>query len=408
MNASIIAVGSEMLGPVRLDTNSLFLTRHLNNLGVEVIEKRIIGDDRQRLSAAILDSLALSEIVILSGGLGPTEDDVTRDAVASALGVGQTLNREVVGWIEQRFARFGRKMAENNLRQAYILDGAEILENPNGTAPGQWFQRESRIVMLLPGPPREIQPMFVNLCIPKLRELLPPMAIATRWYRVAGMGESDLDALIAPAYTKYTNPVTTVLAKPGDVEVHLRARCESAPEAEQLCEELGSQIVTLLGERLYSTDGSSLDAAVGKLLIERGETVSVAESATAGLLGARFTDTAGSSAWFLGGRIVYTKPLKRSLIGDFNEDPVSEQVAKRLAEAIARETGSAWGLSITGIAGPDGATEENPVGTVWIGIARAGGEVEARRFKLFGDRTRIRWMATQTALDLLRKKLRAG
>lgn len=405
MNASIIAVGSEMLGPVRLDTNSLFLTQHLNSLGIEVIEKRIIGDDRARLAAAIQDSLALAQIVILSGGLGPTEDDITRDAAATAMGVGQTLDPEVVGWIQQRFARLGRKMAENNRRQANILNGAEILANPNGTAPGQWMVHNGHIVMLLPGPPREIQPMFLNLCIPKLRELMPPMAIATRWYRVAGMGESDLDALLAPAYTKYENPVTTVLAKPGDVEVHLRARAASKEEAEVLCDELGSQIVELLGDRLYSTDGGTLDAAVGRLLAQRGETVSVAESATAGLLGVRLTDTPGSSAWFAGGRIVYTKALKESLIGEFHEDPVSEEVAKRLAAAIAQETRSVWGISITGIAGPDGGTGENPVGTVWIGIARRGRDVEARRFQLFGDRARVRGMAAQTALDLLRKKL---
>lgn len=408
MNASIIAVGSEMLGPVRLDTNSLFLTQHLNILGIEVIEKRIIGDDRARLAAAIQDSLALAQIVILSGGLGPTEDDITRDAAATALGVGQTLDPDVIAWIEQRFARLGRKMAGNNRRQANILNGAEILANPNGTAPGQWIVHNGHIVMLLPGPPREIQPMFVNVCMPKLRQLMPPMAIATRWYRVAGMGESDVDALLAPAYTKYENPVTTILAKPGDVEIHLRARADSSEEAERLCAELGTQIVELLGDRLYSMDGGTLDAAVGKLLVQRGETVSVAESATAGMLGARFTDSSGSSAWFVGGRIVYTKALKESLIGEFHEDPVSEEVAKRLAAAIARETGSTWGVSITGVAGPEGGTEENPVGTVWVGIARANGGVEARRLQLFGERARVRSMAAQSALDLLRKKLLSG
>ena len=406
MNASLIAVGSEMLTPTRIDTNSLFLTEHLNALGVEVIEKRIVGDDRARLAAAARTAMADVAIVILTGGLGPTEDDVTRDAVADALGRKQSLNESVLAAIAGRFARMGRKMADNNRRQAFVIEGAEILDNPRGTAPGLWIADGDRVVMLLPGPPREMKPMFTELCLPKLRAMLPPQFIATRWFRVAGMGESDLDALIAPVYTKVSNPVTTVLAKPGDVEIHLRSRAATVVEAEKLCNEVGEPILALLGDRVYSINGDPLEAAVGALLMSRGETVSVAESCNGGLLGARLTETPGSSAWFAGGRIVYTAATKRVLIGEFTDDPVSEPVAARLASAIAAETGASWGLSITGIAGPDGGTDEHPLGTIWIGIARRGGSASARAFKFIGERSRIRSMAVQTALDLLRKSLR--
>lgn len=387
-----------MLTPSRLDTNSLFLTDHLNSLGIEVVAKRVIGDDRERLTEAIRHALAGADLVLISGGLGPTEDDVTRDAAAAALGVSQSLSAAVVAWIEERFRSFGRKMAENNKRQAWVLDGAEILDNPHGTAPGQWIATGSKVVALLPGPPREIKPMFLNHCLPRLRAMLPPLAIAIRHYRVAGMGESDLDQLIAPVYTLYTNPVTTVLAKPGDIEVILRARCATAVEAETLCAELGAKVEALLGDRIYSTNGDPLEAAVGHRLRDRGETVAVAESMTSGMVGARLTDTPGSSAWFRGGFLVYSVDLKKQLIGDFLDNPVSEPVARRLAEAARERAASTWAVAVTGNAGPEG----DPVGLVWLAVAGPRG-TEVRELHLLRERSLVRQMATQSALDLLRR-----
>lgn len=399
--AEIIAIGSEMLGPVRLDTNSLFLTEHLNALGIEVIGKRIVGDDRELLARAIRHSLERADIVILSGGLGPTEDDVTRDAVAIALGIRQEMSEAVLNWITERFRRLGRTMAENNKRQAMVLDDAEILENPNGTAPGQWLNQGGKIVMLLPGPPRELKPMFVNLCLPKLQALLPPMAIATRHYRVAGMGESDLDQLIAPAYTKYTNPVTTVLAKPGDIDVILRARCSTLAEAEALCKELGEQIESLLGNRIYSANGDPLEAVVGKALLSRGETVATAESCTGGLISTRLTDIPGSSSWFRGGYVVYNEDLKRDLLGnELPDDAVSEATALALAKAARERAPATWGIAVTGYAGPDG---KEP-GLIWIAFASPK-EAKALRFKWVRDRALVRSFAATTALDQLRKQL---
>jgi competence/damage-inducible protein CinA C-terminal domain len=408
VNAEIIAVGSELLSPQRVDTNSLWLTGQLNVLGVEVVMKTVVGDDRDRLAATIRAAIQRSEIVVLTGGLGPTEDDVTRDAASAALGLPLELRQDVLDRIEERFRRMGRTMAEINRRQAYVLSGAEVLPNPNGTAPGQWVDREGRIIVLLPGPPLELKPMFEASCISRFQQRLPKAFIRTRFYRVAGMTESDLDQLISPVYTRYTNPATTILAAPGDIQVHLRARSNSEEEAERLCEELGSQIERLLGDRIYSRNGDPLEAAVGQLLRERSATVSVAESATGGLVAERLTSVSGSSDYFVGGFLVYNDLMKTKLLGIDSEllarhGAVSEPVAEAMARAAQERTESTYALSVTGEAGPESATGE-PVGTMIIGFAGPE-KVFARRYRLPGDRTRVRAFAAPAALDLLRHQL---
>jgi nicotinamide-nucleotide amidase len=408
-NAEIIAVGSELLTATRIDTNSLYLTEKLNELGVEVVRKCVVGDDRARLSETISSSLKSSRIVILTGGLGPTEDDVTRDAAAASLGREQNLHTEIVEWLEQRFNKMGRKMAEINRRQAYIIEGAQILRNNNGTAPGQWIEQDGAVLMLLPGPPRELKHMFERECLPRLQALLPRQVIRTLFYRVAGMPESDLDALIAPVYTQYTNPATTVLAGAGDIQVHLRARAESAEGAEALLAEIGPKIEALLGDRLYSRNGDPLEAVIGRLLRERRETVAVAESCTGGMLGERITSVPGSSGYFAGGFLTYSPRMKIELLGVDARiiaafGVVSEEVARAMAEGARKRTGAVYALSTTGVAGPDGGTEATPVGTVYIGLASDSG-ARARKFRFPGDRARVRAFAVQTALDMLRRTL---
>jgi nicotinamide-nucleotide amidase len=409
-NAEIIAVGSELLGHDKLDTNSLFITEQLNALGVEVARKIVIGDHRERLTEAIRQAIDNAEIIVLTGGLGPTEDDLTRDAVAAALGRKLIFSDEILGWIEQRFRQINRKMAEINKRQAYLVEGAEPLPNPRGTAPGQWLNVGSRVITLLPGPPGELKPLFANECVPRLEKFLPPQVIRTRFYRVAGMGESDLDALIAPVYTKVENPVTTILSGMGDIQVHLRARGRNAEEAEALLEAIAPEIEQLLGDRIYSRNGDILEKVVGQMLRERGATLAVAESCTGGMLAQRITSVPGSSDYFNGGFLVYSNRMKTDLLGIAPElierhTAVSEEVARAMAECTRARTGSSYAISTTGEAGPESSTGA-PVGTVYLGFANAEGS-EARRISVPGDRQRVRGLASQLALDLLRRRLMA-
>lgn len=412
MHAEIIAVGSELLTPAKVDTNSLWLTEKLNGIGVEVVQKSIVGDDRERLAAAVRVAMERSPVVILTGGLGPTEDDITREAVAMATHRRLLFSQTVCGWIEQRFASFGRKMAEINKRQAFVIEGADVIPNPNGTAPGQWIDLPSGMLMLLPGPPGELKPVFEAECLPRMQSRLPASFIRTRWFRIAGMGESDVDALIAPVYKKYANPLTTILAAAGDVQVMLRAQCPVEEDAERLAAELGGQIEQLLGDRIYSRDGDPLEAVVGKLLTARKSTLAVAESMTGGQLGARITEIPGSSEWFLGGFQVYGTQMKTGLLGlderlVDREGVVSEAVAVAMADSARDRTKASYALSITGEAGPESASPGIEPGTVWIGLATPEG-VEAKRFRFPGGRSRVRSFAVQTALNMLRMHLWPG
>jgi nicotinamide-nucleotide amidase len=408
MTAEIIAIGSELLTPQRVDTNSLFLTDQLNGLGVEVVTKSVIGDDLNRLADAVRRAVSRSEIVILCGGLGPTEDDLTRDAVAAALDRKLIYHPEITEVLEQRFAQLKRKMVEVNKRQAFLVEGAEILPNDRGTAPGQWIEESGSRVMLLPGPPHEMKAMFTRQCLPRLARIVPRQVIRTLVLRVSGMPESDLDQLIAPVYKKYDNPTTTILAAAGDLQIHLRARCSTEGEAAALLVEVGGPIELLLGDRIYSRNGQSLEEVVGDMLRERHNTLSVAESCTGGLLGERITSVPGSSTYFLGGFITYASRMKVEWLG-VPEDIIAQfgAVSKETAEAMAlgarRRTGSTYALAITGVAGPDSGGEKAPVGTIFVGLADAAGcQVLQRQF--IGDRTRIRQFATQMALDMLRRK----
>ena len=413
MNAEIIAAGSELLTAERVDTNSLYLTAELNNLGVEVTAKAVIGDDRDRLAEAVRAALSRSAIVILSGGLGPTEDDLTREAVALALDRRLIFHPEIAAQIEARFARMKRKMVEVNRRQAFVIEGADVLPNDRGTAPGQWVE-ESGVVILLPGPPHELKAMFERQCLPRLRRLVPDHSIRTLLLRVTGIPESDLDQLISPVYKKYLNPVTTILAGNGDIQVHLRARCASVGEAEALLAEVGAPIEALLGDKVYSRNGDPIELVVGEMLHKTHATVAVAESLTGGMLGERFTSVPGSSRYFLGGFISYSNAMKTELLG---VDPqllahfgaVSQETAEAMAAGARRLTKATYAVAVTGVAGPDSGVDAAPVGTVYIALADPEKTVAVHR-QFLGDRTRIRQFTTQMALDVLRRRLisRAG
>ena len=410
--AEIIAVGSELLTPQRVDTNSLIITENLNLLGVEVFTKQVIGDDRARLTDAIERALGRADIVVLIGGLGPTEDDLTRDAAATALGRKLEHSPEQEAILAARFRHINRPMAQNNLRQTYLIEGAEALPNPNGTAPGQFVITPRGAIALLPGPPRELKPMVERELIPRLKPLLPPQVIKVRSFRITGIGESDLDTLIAPVYSKYTNPVTTVLSAIGDLWVHLRAQGNTEAETEALLKEVGDPIAELLGDRVYSTDGDdTLELTVGRMLRERKSTVATAESCTGGMIAARLTDAPGSSDYFIAGYVTYTDQQKHAILGIPQDlldkhTAVSEPVALAMAEAARRLSGATFGIATTGYAGPTGGTEADPVGTMYLAIAGpANANPRCIRVRHGADRYRNRTLATQFTLDMLRKTL---
>ena len=315
MDAEIIAVGSELLTPQHADTNSLYLTEKLNRLGILVRFKTIVGDSREDLAMVVRAGLSRSPLVLLTGGLGPTEDDLTREVVAEVLGRPLQEVPEIRQRIEERFRRLGRSMPENNLRQAQVPVGADWLENRNGTAPGIWIEHNHNLVVLLPGPPRELEPMFDSVCMPRLARVASGERIQTRIYKIVGLPESEVDQRIAPIYRGYQNPTTTILASLGTIEVHLRARAANDDEAEGLLSELGDKIELALGDHVYSTRGESLEEIVGMYLVMRKKTLAVAESCTGGLLAERLTRVSGSSNYFLGGVVCYSNELKTKLAG---------------------------------------------------------------------------------------------
>jgi nicotinamide-nucleotide amidase len=407
MKAEIIAVGSELLTPDRVDTNSLFLTAQLNRLGIEVTRKTVVGDELPALRDAFAAAMERVELVIASGGLGPTEDDRTREAVADLLGRKLARDPAVMSKIEARFRQIGRPMSEVNARQALVPEGATVLENDRGTAPGLWLEARGHIVILLPGPPHELKAMFSAQVESRLARLSTGVRLLARELRVAGMGESDVDQRIAPIYTRYDDVQTTILTAPGEIQVHLRAWSADATAAENLLRQLQESIVLALGEAVFTTAGESMEEVVARELTLQQATIATAESCTGGLLAERLTRISGSSAYFLGGVVSYSNALKSAWVDVPAEiiesrGAVSAEVAIALADGIRRRTGSTLGVGITGIAGPNGGTPEKPVGTVHVAIADAAGSKE-RSVRYPGERDRIRWQASQTALDLVRR-----
>jgi nicotinamide-nucleotide amidase len=409
LNASILAIGSELLTPQRADTNALFLTRRLLEIGIEVVLRQTVADDLGLLTAAFRHALERSDVVIATGGLGPTEDDLTREAAAGALGRGLVRDGDYLEALKQRFARYGRPMAPVNEKQADLIEGAVLLPNPRGTAPGQSFERGGKLLLLLPGPPVEMEPMFEASVLPRLRERAGGAVLRTRVLRIASMGESEVEQLVAPIYKTFSNPRTTILSAPGQVELHFVATAASEAEVERLIEALAVPVRGALGSRIYSEDGRELAEVVGAELKQRGLTIAVAESCTGGLLAARLTEVPGSSAYFERGFVTYSNASKQDLLGVpaqliAEKGAVDEEVARAMAEGARRTAGTSIGVGITGIAGPDGGSPEKPVGLVWLAIAGAAGD-RTRRAQFPGGRERVRFQATQAALEMIRRGL---
>ena len=412
--AEIIAVGTELLTPFRSDTNSLFLTARLNELGIVVRRKSIVGDDAAALGPAVRDALARADLLVVCGGLGPTDDDRTRETVADVLGRTLKEDASIVERLRVRFAARGWTMPENNRRQALVPAGAVVLDNPRGTAPGLWLETGDRVVVLLPGPPRELEPMFTAVARTRLSARAVPERLYRRVLRVTGLGESHVEEMTHPVYDRWRQaepPVaTTVLASPGLVELHLSTRAVSQDAAGAVLDAATAELAAVLGDHLCSTDGRSLSEVVGELLRRDGFRVAVGESCTGGLVIARLVDVPGSSSYVETGVIAYSNEVKRTVLG---VDPgllkthgaVSEAVAVAMAEGARQVGATDIGIGVTGVAGPGGGSDEKPVGTVCFGVVGPASEREARTVRFPGDRAMIRRQATGAALDLLRRVL---
>ncbi|HUL73770.1 MAG TPA: competence/damage-inducible protein A [Vicinamibacterales bacterium] len=410
--AEIIAVGSELLTPDRTDTNSLWLTGRLNEIGIDVRAKAVVRDDRGDLAALFGQALARADVVVTTGGLGPTDDDLTREVVAGALGLTLVEDPAIVASLRDRFARRGWPMPEINRRQAQVPQGAIVLPNPNGSAPGLWMDAGAKVVVLLPGPPRELQPMFDAEVNPRLVVRTSGRRVRRRAIKITGRSESQVDEVAQPIYGPLAAAVppmtTTILATPGQIELHLSATGSDVAEVDSALDAAVEKLRQALGSVVFSVDGRGLEAVVGDLLRERGWRVAAAESCTGGLLLGRLTDVPGSSDWVIGGVVAYSNDVK---VRDLGVPPaliaehgaVSEPVARAMADGVRERLGADVGVAITGIAGPSGGSEAKPVGTVVIALAGSAPVVKTFRFP--GDRRTVRAHATAAALDLIRRAL---
>jgi nicotinamide-nucleotide amidase len=416
MQAEIIAAGSEMLTPHRQDTNSLYLTAQLNDLGVEVAFKTIVGDNLDHLIGAARTAFARADIILFSGGLGPTEDDLTREAVAATLNLPLQRDPVILAGLYKRFAARQIVMPPNNAKQADVIEGATVLTNPVGSAPGQLLDTVvdgyRKIIILLPGPPRELKTLFEEIVKPLLTTTLPPRYIARRILRMPLIPESQVDARTSPIYREYTDIQTTILAGHGEIQLHFTSAKATLIEAQARVDELTSRIETEMQDAIFSSQGESLEEVVLLMLEMRHLTLAAAESCTGGLFAQRLTAIPNSSRAFVGGAVVYTPELKTRFADVPSEiiethGAVSPEVARALAEGIRNRTGASLGISMTGIAGPTpgtGPDAEKPIGRVYIGLADDR-ETKIKELNLTGDRDMIRWWASQHALEMIRQSL---
>ncbi|MEW6455923.1 MAG: competence/damage-inducible protein A [Acidobacteriota bacterium] len=409
MRAEIITIGSELLSFYFTETNSMYLTRKLEENGIIVGFKTTVGDNEDDIINSIKIATSRVPILITTGGLGPTEDDITKSAFSKALAKKLIFSEEILHKIKERFKKKGIEMPEINVRQAFFLEGAEILDNEVGIAPGMWIEDESNKIAILPGPPSELIPMMEKYVIPKLRKLAP-YHISRKTLKIAGLSESETDSMISDIYRNIKNPRVTLLAYPGQIEIHILGRSKkSQSEAEETVEGLALKFKERLGDNVFSTSEKSLEEHLGELLRERNETLAIAESCTGGLLSSRITDVPGSSDYFERGIICYSNQSKVEMIDVEKKlleihGAVSREVSIAMAESIRKKSKTTYGIGITGIAGPAGSTKEKPVGLVHVALSFEGGYKHSKN-QFFGTRSQIKFQATQKALDMLRRHI---
>ncbi len=415
--AAIVAVGSEMLTPSRLDTNSLYITEQLNRLGVDVVAKAVVGDDRAELVAMMRSMLSRVGLLVCCGGLGPTDDDLTREAVAEMLSLALVEDVDITARLRTRFAaRFSGEMPEINRRQAMVPTGALTIENRTGSAPGLWLETGTAVVLLLPGPPRELKPMVERVVTELLPTRVTGQRLVRRVLKIAGRIESQTEEELRPLYARWAAwPIgveATILASLGQLELHLSARAASVAAADAVLAEAARDVVAVLGADVFSTDGRELEHVVGDLLVARGARIAVAESCTGGLIASRLTDIAGSSRYVERSVVAYSNEAKvdllgvpRALIDEFGA--VSEAVGRAMAEGVRARAAVEVAVGVTGIAGPGGGTPDKPVGTVVVASA-VGEAVQTATYQFRGERDQVKFQASQAALDMVRRLLAAG
>lgn len=403
LRAEIIAVGSELLTPFRIDTNSLYITRSLEEHGIRLVAKTVSGDDETELAHAFSVAFSRADIIVCSGGLGPTVDDLTREALADFLNVPLNLHEDVLQTIEERFRSRNMKMPEANRKQALVPEGGHVLENPLGSAPGLYMNANGKQVFLLPGPPHELEAMWDNRVVPLLRKGEP---LKRSLFKVAMLGESRVDEMLRPVSRLLQHTQYTILAAAADIEIHLTSQDSARAERE----EAAAQIRKILGRHIYSEELIRLEEVVGRMMRGSGKTLALAESCTGGLTAHRITEVAGSSEYFERGFVVYSNRSKTELLGVPPEmieqhGAVSEAVARAMAEGARTAAHADLGIGITGIAGPEGGSIEKPIGTVFVALAQEGRETQVERYNFPGERTRVKFMSSQAALNLLRWRL---
>jgi len=410
MNAWIVAVGSELLTPFRVDTNSLAITERLNTIGCEIRFKAVVGDDVDALADVLKRGIGAVDLIICTGGLGPTEDDITRDALARVLDVPMDLDEAIAEELKRRFERRGMVMQAINRRQAMVPRGAVVLENSRGTAPGLWIEREGTGIALLPGPPREMKPMLEALVVDRLAPKTSGAGLFRRVLKITGQPESEVDARAQPIYGRWlTAPVpiaTTILAVMGQIELHLSASAKNKADADEALDAAVSELAQHLGPMVYSSDGRGLEVVIGDLLRAKHFSIAVAESCSGGLLSSRLTDVPGSSDYFDRGAVCYSNAAKIDWLGVPEaliaaHGAVSEPVARAMADGMRTRAGSDVAIGITGIAGPGGGTPEKPVGTVSIAVLTPNGD-KIRTFQFLGGRDMVKFQSAQAAMNMLR------
>lgn len=407
--ASILAVGSELLGTTRLDTNSLFLTGELERMGLKVVRKACVGDEWPDLEEEMRLALERAPLLVVSGGLGPTADDRTKEVLAAILGRKLIRDEEILVHLRERFRRRGYEMPQVNEKQADVLEGSVVLVNRRGSAPGFLVEAGGRTVVLLPGVPAELKAMWADEAAPRLTQVFGTAGVHRRILKVGGVPESVVEERIQPVYAAHTETPITILANAGEVQLHVAVR-GTAEEAAKTLDRLEADFRKALGDDIFGRDVETLEGNIGSLLRSRGQTLALAESCTGGLLAGRLTEVPGSSDYFLGSAVTYANSAKAGLVGVKPETlerfgAVSEETAREMAAGARLRFGATIGFSVSGIAGPAGGSQEKPVGTVHMALDAADG-TRLHRCGLFpGDRALIRRWTVSAALVMIRKHL---